>query len=277
MTGEVRIDPSGKHFFLNSNLVFRLDPGHFQPHKLPERLPSIGFASDEGSYLLLDLPDGSYEMVRAGEWKPLFKIPKPQHAPRQLHVSANGDRAAIVSDDRSVTVYEVHSGKEIRRFYEDERFTAADLSPDGKTILTGNLFGGVKIWSVDTGQVLFNTSGHTRTVLSAAYSPDGRFALTAGDDETARMWDTATGAQKLVFNGHSQTVYDAEFSPDMKRIVTASRDLTARVWDASTGRGLLVLDGHDGEVLSAAFTPDNHHIVTSSADGTIRVWIARSD
>ncbi|CAN5352383.1 AAA-like domain-containing protein [soil metagenome] len=269
--GPIKIDTTGKFTFLNAGNVFRLDD-QYGYHPLPDRLPAVGFASDEGNFLLLSLPDKEWEIVKAGEWTPRLKFKSASVIPLQLHVSADGSRAAVVDDDRSIDVYDLKRGKQIRRFFESELFTAADLSPDGRILITGNLFGVVKLWSVDSGKLLHTLVGHTRTVTSATFSPNGDRVITSADDGTARVWDVPNAKISMTLVGHSQSVLDAEFSPDQTRIVTASRDLTARIWDAKTGRSLVMLDGHDAEVLSAQFTPDGHDVVTSCADGKIRIW-----
>ena len=50
-------------------------------------------------------------------------------------------------------------------------------------------------------------SGHTDSVLSAAYSPDGKTIVTASDDQTARIWDAATGQEVRPLTGHTDAVY----------------------------------------------------------------------
>jgi WD40 repeat protein len=272
LTGRIRLEPSGKLSFLDAGLIRALDPA-FLASPLPNGLNDNGFVSDDGKYLLLGEPHGEWDLVRANEWKSLMKLKGLKSPPAQVNVSANGDRASIVFDNRSIAVYEVRTGNMIRIF-DQERFTAADLSPDGRVLLTGNLWGDVKFWNVDLGSVAHHPKGHRRTVTSVTFSERGSKAITTSDDDTAIVWDTDDGTQQLVLDGHSQTVLGANFSPDMTRIVTASRDLTARLWDARTGRELLVLDGHQGEVLSAQFTPDGRKIVTSGADGRAHVWSA---
>ena len=273
MSGRVCIDPTGEHWFVQADSgLYTMNPKTMEIAPLPNGLSGHGFVSDDGRYVLTMLPNRSWQLSRSGEWKPLLTLRALKGVPSQLKVSKNGGRIAILMDDRTVTVFDVQTGKRVGKFFEDERFTAADLSPDGKVLLTGNLWGDVKFWDVETGAVLFDPPAHNRTVWSASFSLDGSMAITTSDDDTARLWDAETGELKTVLAGHSNTVYDAEFSPDMRRIVTSSRDLTARIWDRETGRQLVVLDGHYGEVLSAQFTPDGKSVVTGGADGMVRRW-----
>ncbi|MEZ0327822.1 MAG: AAA-like domain-containing protein [Fimbriimonas sp.] len=271
LPGRVRVDPTGKLALFDGGIVQQMDTSVYRASPLPD-LPSSGLVSDDGKYVLAGQPGKDWALVRAGEWRPLMKLSDLTSQPVQVNVSSNGDRAAVLFDDRSVAVYAVANGAKVAAFNSNERFTAADLSPDGKTLLTGSLWGDVKFWSVDGAVIRYAPKAHSRTVWCVTYSADGSRAITTSDDHTARVWDAATGKESLLLEGHSQAVLDAGFSPDMKRILTASRDLTTRVWDAATRRELIVLDGNQGEVLSAQFMPNGKDIVTASADGLIRVW-----
>jgi WD40 repeat protein len=272
--GRVRINPSGKFAFFAADKLHLLNPS-FSEEPWPSSLPNMGIAGDDGKFLLLGSHSSGWQLVRAVDWKVLMRMENPKSPPAELNVSANGDRAAIVFDDRSIGVYDVANGKMIHRFYAAERFTAADLSPDGKTLITGNLWGDVIFWNVDSGAEFARPKGHTRTVTWVAFADDGSRAITTSDDDTAIVWDAQKQSKALTLTGHSQIVLAARFAPDMSRIVTASRDGTARLWDANTGRELLILRGHNGEVLSATFTPDGEKIVTSGADGFVHVWSAQ--
>ena len=128
--------------------------------------------------------------------------------------------------------------------------------------------------SVPWGHSIETLTGHTESVLYAAFSPDGTRILTASDDNTARIWDATTGQAIETLTGHTQLVSHAVFSPDGTRIVTASEDNTARIWDAITGQAIETLTGHTGLVRHATFSPDGTRIVTASSDNTARIWDA---
>jgi ribosome assembly protein 4 len=46
----------------------------------------------------------------------------------------------------------------------------------------------IKVWSVSTGQQLFQRNGHEHTVLCVAFSPDGQRLATAGQDGLVKIW-----------------------------------------------------------------------------------------
>jgi WD40 repeat protein len=46
----------------------------------------------------------------------------------------------------------------------------------------------VRLWDVETGEVLHSFTGHEAEVQSAVLSPDRRHALSGSRDKTLRLW-----------------------------------------------------------------------------------------
>ena len=111
----------------------------------------------------------------------------------------------------------------------------AVLSPEGdllvstpRNFLTGSQV--AEVWDWETGQHLRTLTGHSGSVISAAFSPDGSRLATATRDGTIRLWDPYTGDQQLVLRGHQARVTSVVFSPDGSRLASTSVDGTLRVW-----------------------------------------------
>ena len=62
------------------------------------------------------------------------------------------------------------------------------ISPDGQTIVSGNLDNTIKVWNLDTGELLHTLEGHSNSVNSVAISPDGRTIVSGSEDETVKVW-----------------------------------------------------------------------------------------
>src|SRR5262249_1351921 len=63
-----------------------------------------------------------------------------------------------------------------------EDVLALALSPDGRTVLTGNGNKTASLWEAATGKLLGELHGHQNAVAAVALSPDGKTALTGGWD-----------------------------------------------------------------------------------------------
>lgn len=66
--------------------------------------------------------------------------------------------------------------------------TCADLSPDGRRVVTGNDIGAWQLWDATTGVQLAETKVGTGPVRSAMFTADGHKILAAFDDQKIRVW-----------------------------------------------------------------------------------------
>lgn len=153
------------------------------------------------------------------------------------------------------------------------------LSPDNRLLLGLGSDASVRLWRVESGELVATLKGHqgasstgvASRIATARFSPDSTRIVTTGADHTAMVWEAQTG-QRLGVLSHSAPVTSASFSPDGLSIVTTTRDGTVRISDATTGDPRLVLSGHQGPVLDAQFSPDGRSLVTAGSDGTARLW-----
>ncbi|HEY9628645.1 MAG TPA: caspase family protein [Coleofasciculaceae cyanobacterium] len=149
------------------------------------------------------------------------------------------------------------------------------FSPDGHQILGIADDLTVRLWDVETGQLLKVFQGHEAKVQQASFSPDGQQIVTASWDHTLRIWQIASG-QTVEILHQPDAVTSGRFSPDGRKVATASWDGTARIWDVQTGKQQFLLAGHQAEVLSVEFSPDGRSLITASADGTALIWDAHT-
>lgn len=105
------------------------------------------------------------------------------------------------------------------------------ISPDGKQIASydWNLHI-IRIWSIETGELLRELVGHTDGVNCVCYSQDGERLASASTDKTIRLWDVCSGALVQTFRGHTSMVSRVKFSLDGDYIISTSPDKTIRVW-----------------------------------------------
>src|SRR5262249_9763198 len=107
--------------------------------------------------------------------------------------------------------------------------TRIAVSPDGRWIAAGLVDRTIRLWSLQTGEVVNVLRGHTDLVLDVAFSPDGSQLASAAYDNTVRVWDLTTNWYR-VLRGHTAPVSRVAWR-DSRHLVTGSWDATIRVWE----------------------------------------------
>lgn len=159
----------------------------------------------------------------------------------------------------------------------ESEISAAVLSPDGSRAVVGAADGSVRIWTLDGGPPLVDSTAHRGRIRTIEFSADGSRFVTASADSTARVWRTAAdGARPLVLEGHAGPLRSAAFDLQASRVVTASDDGTARIWGLDDAGTAIVLRGHRAGLWSASFGPNGSRVVTASRDSTARIWSAQT-
>jgi WD40 repeat protein/uncharacterized caspase-like protein len=187
--------------------------------------------------------------------------------------SPDGRQIASASADKTVRLWDVASGREIRAFTgHRDQINAVAFSHDGRQIASASDDQTVRIWNSTSGREIRVFTGHTGSVTAVAFTRDGQQIASAGRDKTARFWDVASGQEVRTFTRHKADGKAAAFSQDGRRVASAGIDGRMRLWDVPSRREIRAFTGHDGWVDFAAFSPDGQQIASASRDGTVCLW-----
>lgn len=151
------------------------------------------------------------------------------------------------------------------------------ISPDGKILASGSWDKTIKIWNLETAELIGTLTGHSDRVNSVAISYDGKMLVSGSSDETIKFWNLHNGDLLCTFPGHSMEVNSVAINP--KRLVIAScggADNTIKLWNLRSGELLRTLKGHSDNVNSVVFSPDGKILASGSSDATSKVWDVES-
>ena len=107
------------------------------------------------------------------------------------------------------------------------------ISADGKLLVSGSWDKMIKIWQLDTGELISTLKGHRDRVYAIALSPDGKIIASGSADKTIKLWHLQTGELLATFTGHANTVTALAFTASGKMLVSGSLDKTIKIWQRS--------------------------------------------
>ena len=171
-----------------------------------------------------------------------------------------------------MAIWDIRTRERLNVLSHESQVFNAEFSPNGQLILTSLMDGTVKLWDIETNNIIVDFKVHDDYVYSAKFSPNGQQILTASEDETVKIWDTRSEASLMSLLGHSDGVFEAAYSLDSKKIVSVSRDSIGKLWDAQTGDLIANLEHHKDYVNGVAFSPDGKYFATHSFDESIVLW-----
>jgi WD40 repeat protein len=156
-----------------------------------------------------------------------------------------------------------------------------DLSPDGRTLASCDMAGGIILWDASSGQARATLTGHGGAAEWLAFSPDGKVLAsiggsdpTAGKNKEILLWDVVRGQLFAHPDGIiSDEIRVVSFMDGGKLLAVVSRDArgtrTVRAWDVALGalRPPLryVITGFGFVMLS----PDGRFLAVRESDGRL--------
>lgn len=156
------------------------------------------------------------------------------------------------------------------------------IHPNGQIFASCSLDRTIKIWNINTGQLLHNISAHSSGITCVTFSNDGNIlaSSSAYPNATIKLWDTKTWQVKRTLRADDWVVlsiWSIAMSADGKTLVSGHHaDSTVKVWNAETGQLRHTLRGHVWAVHSVAIAPDGQTIASASFDSNIKIWNANT-
>ena len=163
--------------------------------------------------------------------------------------------------------------------------TALSLSPSGRILASGSSDRTLKLWRLETGELLhtfagrslWSTAGHQDRISALTFGFNGRVLISASQDGEIKLWDLSARQLISTLPSHGWGVLAIALTPDSDRLVSGSGDGVIQLWDAKTDQHLADLTQHQDQVSALAIDRTGQLLGSGSGDRTICLWDLESD
>ncbi|TQV92053.1 hypothetical protein V2A60_004358 [Cordyceps javanica] len=136
--------------------------------------------------------------------------------------------------DGSIRAWDLIRYRNFRTFTAPTRlsFSCMAVDPSGEVVAAGSLDSfDIHIWSVQTGQLLDQLSGHEGPVSSLAFAPNGDSLVSGSWDRTARIWSIFSRTQTSEPLQLQADVLDIAVRPDSLQLAISTLDGQLTFWN----------------------------------------------
>jgi hypothetical protein len=188
-----------------------------------------------------------------------------------LAVAPDGRRLVAGSEDGSLHLHDLTTGRVRQLPAHGERVTALAFTTDGVWLASGCADHTARLWRSDDASFrAFDEGGHG--VEQLAFTPDARtLILLSGGETELRRLDLATGEHRTPLAGHGGALLGFTIADDGRRFLTHGASGAVHLIDLADGHGR-TLTGHTRRVTGAGFAANGRTIVTLGLEGSVRAW-----
>ncbi|KAL7787264.1 quinon protein alcohol dehydrogenase-like superfamily [Trichoderma afarasin] len=216
--------------------------------------------------------------------EPIQRLEGYMHLGCNLSFSPDEKHLASGSDEDTIIIWDLATGKRMRTLKNTERVILVSFSLNGKLLVSCSIGGSIKIWD-DTGKCIQEKTldeawkSIPNRHLKLRFSPDLSLLAFLDPNDNIKILDLSSFQYIKVIKWDRPYYGDPcmTFLPNGQLAVLAKNDgghgNCINVWDINTNKVLRTLRGHIHQIHSVEASPDGSQLISvSRLDRTIRIW-----
>ena len=270
----VAFSSDGKHLAVGmmEYVIKILDANTGKPLRtilLPKGTPGLMFFSPNGSRFFATTSDGYIYSLDLRNGRLIDFGQAHFNEVLSFSFSPDGRALATGSVDRTVKLWDVATGTELRKIFGHGGWiNSLHFFADGH-LLSGDSNGLIKMWDLAASEMPVWLPSQVATSISAtAFTPENELlALGRHVDGHLRVWDLSNGRLAGIL-GSAKTISSAAFSKDAKRVAIAIAP-EIRIYSVGSGRLISTLATPAVDAYSLEFSPDGTKLLSGDRQGNI--------
>jgi WD40 repeat protein len=185
---------------------------------------------------------GDNEKLSVWDWEPRESVLNSGPANCSTLTFSHDNRRVAVGHESWISLFDLNTGHEIRRWQTHGRAHSIELDPGGRRLAVG--YSGsdvVSIFNPEDGAHVTDLRTCPGSMTTVAWHPDGNLLAAGGSDPRIQIWDVNARRKLSVLEGHFEHVTKVIFHWSGEMLLSASWDGSVRLWQPSPGRLLMQL------------------------------------
>jgi serine/threonine protein kinase/WD40 repeat protein len=179
--------------------------------------------------------------------------------------------------DGAIGIYELPSGREVKRIAEGMDVAEVKYHPDGRQLAVW--FWGKKdkekkkqvvVMDLETGKEVARYPLREELDGRVSWSSDGRLLAVPCADQRIYVWDHQRQRQQSMLDGHSSLGINLSFVPVTNGLLTTSWDGSMLLWDPISGRQRLSMARAGTGFVHVR--RDGREVILGNGSGVLEVW-----
>ena len=184
-----------------------------------------------------------------------------------IAISANSKFIVSASDDESIKLWNLDSGKLISSFTSESPIKSIAISNNNKLTLSASSDNALRLYNTATGKEISKVD--SRAVECVSFSPDGKFFLCGNRDGSIEIFNSSDS--KLIKSFQEEAgILSLNYSPNGKNIICASTDGNIMIVNSQTGEQLKSIS-ENSAALIVKYSPSGKSFAVGGSDGELKL------
>lgn len=162
--------------------------------------------------------------------RPIQTVYQAKEKVRSVLFASQIRKIIACSEDKTVAIMDQDNGRLDGLLQDPLEIHSAVLLNHDRWLATGNESGLIRIWDLETHEIVRELRGPIVDVRCLAISPDEKVLASGGHDGTIRLWDPTTGETLLVLMGQTAAINSIAFSPNGETLASGAHDGGVKLW-----------------------------------------------